>query len=182
MPQGCDRHPLSSRMPTLREIRPKIAVNSLKLYAYATVSCHYGCMSIEHSFCCGAPAQNIANWPASFASWRGAASFRDRAEASCSLRCRSMSGPPTSTARLGEKALRDRRHAERTSWLLVGLLVFVVLLGRSNADDMARTPARRARLPILNGRGTRHGSAAGQCWRRGNMAFCAARSDRGIRH
>lgn len=50
MPQGCDRHPLSSRMPTLREIRPKIAVNSLKLYAYATVPCHYGCMSNEHSF------------------------------------------------------------------------------------------------------------------------------------
>ena len=60
---------------------------------------------------CIAPAPSIANWPASFASWRGPASFQDRGEAYCGSRDRSIVELPTSTAKPQDKAVHDRRDA-----------------------------------------------------------------------
>ena len=62
-------------------------------------------------FRCIVPTPNIANWRASSASWRTAASSPDRGEASCSSPYRSMSGLPISTVRRRENAGRDRRDA-----------------------------------------------------------------------
>ena len=60
---------------------------------------------------CIAPAPSIANWLASFASWRGLASFPDRGEAYCGSRDRSIVELPTSTAKPQDKAVHDRRDA-----------------------------------------------------------------------
>ena len=62
-------------------------------------------------FRCVAPAPNIANWRASFASWRVPASFPDRGEAYCSLRYPSIAELPISTVKPRDKAGHDRRNA-----------------------------------------------------------------------